>query len=159
AADVQDVAVYPLAGTPDASRLSEISFRDVKPDALGEIKVVGSKSGRHSGQLQPHSDGNGASFVPATAFTAGELVHVGAGVPLVGERNGSITFRVARAPGHLNAQDTFPDNSTDKVPGTNDYLSRPDLHPPAVKVLRASSDASPGDIFMAPKSGPGQNGP
>src|SRR5262245_28989681 len=97
-AEVQDVAAYPLAGTPDASRLSEISFRDVKPDALGEIKVVGSKSGRHPGRLEPHSDGDGASFVPTKAFAAGELVHVAAGVPLVGERNGSITFRVARAP-------------------------------------------------------------
>ena len=158
-AAVQDVAVYPLAGTPDASRLSEISFRDVKPDTLGEINVVGSKSGRHAGRLETHSDGRGASFVPAKAFAPGELVHVGAGVPLVGERNGSITFRVARSPGHLRAQETFPDNSTDKVPGTNDYLSRPDLHPPAVKVLKASPDASPGYILMAPKSGPGQNGP
>src|SRR5690349_16489454 len=71
-AEVQDVAVYPLAGTPDASRLSEISFRDVKPDALGEINVVGSKSGRHTGRLEPHSDGRGASFVLAKPFAAGE---------------------------------------------------------------------------------------
>ena len=158
-AEVQEAAVYPLAGTPDASRLSEISFRDVKPDALGEVKVVGSKSGRHAGRLEAHSDGAGASFVLADPFVPGELVHVGAGVPLVGERNGSITFRVARSPGRLRAQETFPDNSTDRVPGTNDYLSRPDLHPPGVKVLKTSPDASPGYIFMAPKSGPGQNGP
>ena len=80
------VAVYPLAGTPDASSSSEISFRGIDPDKLTKVNVVGSKSGRHAGKLEAHSDGMGASFVPAKPFAAGEKVHVGANVPLVGQR-------------------------------------------------------------------------
>ena len=67
---VTSVAVYPLAGTPDASEQSEISFRGVEPAELSGVVVVGSKTGRHTGTLQSHSDGMGASFVPRTASRA-----------------------------------------------------------------------------------------
>ncbi|HEV2593487.1 MAG TPA: arylsulfotransferase family protein [Gaiellaceae bacterium] len=46
--------------------------------------------------------------------------------------------------------------STDTV---RSYISRPDLQPPAVDVLTAPSGAAPGEIFIAPSSGPGQHGP
>jgi hypothetical protein len=39
------------------------------------------------------------------------------------------------------------------------FRSRPDLSPPAVTVRRRSRRTAPGHVFMAPLSGPGQDGP
>ena len=153
------VAVYPLAGTPDASSSSEISFRGIDPDKLTKVNVVGSKSGRHAGKLEAHSDGMGASFVPAKPFAAGERVHVGANVRLVGQRGGSVSFRVAVPPNGIRPPKGFPDGAKPVVPGSNHFISRPDLHPPAVKVTVRSSSASDDYVFLAPKGGQGQNGP
>ncbi len=160
AADGKPVAVYPLAGTPDASRKSEISFRDIDPGRLTGIRVVGSKSGRHDGRLRPHSDGRGASFLPRKPFQWGEKVRVRANVPLVGARKGAVSFRIARPPvPPLSPARAFLEGSHPRTRGAVSYRSRPDLHPPAVKVTTSSSDASPGYLFMAPKSWPGQSGP
>jgi hypothetical protein len=160
AAGVHAVAVYPLAGTPDASRESEISFRGIDPAKLTGIRVVGSKSGRHAGRLERHSDGNGVSFLPRKPFQWGEEVSVSADVPLVGARKGVVSFRIARPPvPPLKPERTFPDGSHPRTRGAVSYHSRPDLHPPVVKVTAASSGASPGYLFMAPKSWPGQSGP
>jgi Arylsulfotransferase (ASST) len=158
-AKVSSVAVYPLAGTPDASRGSEISFRGIEPAKLTRVAVVGSKSGRHAGRLAPHSDGMGASFVPVKRFAPGETVRVRANVPLVGARKGVVTFRIARLPGRLEPQKVFPDGTNPTVKGTNHYLSRPDLRPPRIKVKTSRHGASTDYIFLAPKSGPGQDGP
>jgi hypothetical protein len=158
-AKVSSVALYPLAGTPDASQGSEISFRGIDPAKLARISVVGSKTGRHAGRLAPHSDGMGASFVPRKRFAPGEAVRVRANVPLVGARKGAVTFRIAGLPGALEPQKVFPDGTNPTVQGTNDYLSRPDLHPPRIKVRVSRPGASSGYVFLAPKSGPGQDGP
>jgi hypothetical protein len=154
------VAVYPLAGTPDASPGSEISFRGIEPDQLGGIVVVGSKSGRHKGKLEAHSDGMGASFVPSKAFAAGETVRVRANVPLVGARKGAVRFTIATPPpGFIRPPNSFPEGTKLRVPGTETYLSRPDLHPPGVKVTVKGPSASDQYIFLGPKGGAGQNGP
>ena len=39
------------------------------------------------------------------------------------------------------------------------FHSRPDLQPPALAVTARSPQTTPGDIFTAPYSGPGQSGP
>ena len=119
------VAVYPLSGTPDASSSSEISFRGIDPDKLADVTVVGSKSGRHAGKLQAHSDGMGASFVPAKPFRSGETVHVGANVRLVGQRGGSVSFRVAVPPHGIRPPKSFPDGAKPVVRGSNHFISRP----------------------------------
>ena len=156
---VSSVAVYPLAGTPDASARSEISFRGVSPGKLHGVRVVGSKSGRHLGRLEPHSDGMGASFVPRKRFLPGERVRVRANLPLVGARHGVVTFRIARPWTSLGARKPFPDGRNPNAPGANHYYSRPDLRPPRISVTKDVGGASPGDLFMAPKSWPGQGGP
>jgi Arylsulfotransferase (ASST) len=156
---VTSLAVYPLAGTPAASRGSEISFRGIEPAKLTRVIVVGSKSGRHAGKLGPHSDGMGASFVPAKRFAPGETVRVRANVPLVGARKGVVKFRIAGLPGRLEPQKVFPDGTNPTVAGTNHYVSRPDLRPARVKVKTSRPGASTDYIFLAPKSGPGQGGP
>ena len=55
------VAVFPTAGTPVASPTTQISFRNATPGELTGIKVRGSQTGSHSGQLRAHSDGHGAT--------------------------------------------------------------------------------------------------
>jgi Arylsulfotransferase (ASST) len=42
--------------------------------------------------------------------------------------------------------------------GVMEFVSRPDLRPPRIRVLR-SGRAAPGYLFLAPSSGPGQRGP
>jgi hypothetical protein len=39
------------------------------------------------------------------------------------------------------------------------FVSRPDLDPPRVTILRRSGGVAPGHLFLAPSSGPGQHGP
>ncbi|MBA2714893.1 MAG: arylsulfotransferase family protein [Rubrobacteraceae bacterium] len=39
------------------------------------------------------------------------------------------------------------------------FRSRPDLHPPAIRVGVSSRDATPGYIFVSPKKGPGERAP
>jgi hypothetical protein len=160
AAAASAVAVYPLSGTPDASPAAEISFRGIAPAKLHGVSVVGSKSGRHPGTLEPHSDGKGASFVPAKHFTPGETVRVRAGVPLVGAQGGTVSFRIERPPVPGPGRERpFPDGTDAQSKGALSFHSRPDLHPPGVEVTTSSPDASPGYLLMGPKSWPGQSGP
>jgi hypothetical protein len=44
------------------------------------------------------------------------------------------------------------------LPDVCSFVTRPDLRPPVVKVLRASGAAADGYLFIAPSSGPGQRG-
>ena len=57
------ISAFPLPGTQTAGTGTQISLRGAPLKRLGRITVTGSKSGRHSGRLRAHSDGQGASFV------------------------------------------------------------------------------------------------
>src|SRR3954471_19234647 len=70
------VSVYPAPGVTTAMPGTQISFRGAPPSQLGPIVVTGSRSGRHSGKVEAHSDGNGGSFVPDKDFKPGERVTV-----------------------------------------------------------------------------------
>lgn len=151
------VAVFPMAGTPTASPKTQISFRGEPPAQLTGIKVSGSRSGNHTGKLEPHSDGQGASFVPDKEFTRGETVTVKADPSLEGEKSGAVKFKIAEkppigVPGHVQA------DPGGNPPGAQHFKSRPDLQPPSIKITKKSSSAAPGDLFLAPKAGPGQDG-
>ena len=67
----------------------------------GTIQVTGSVSGTHSGMVTAHSDGDGASFLPSSKFTPGEVVTVSApALNIEGSGNNSYTFKIAHpAPG------------------------------------------------------------
>ena len=113
----------------------------------------GSSSGFHRGTLRPYSTSNGASFVPAHRFRAGEVVTV----RLVTARgHGGFRFRVGRhasiglAPGH------GPPTSSKSAMR---FVSRPDLLPPAVTVTARGDGRSPGNIFVAPILSPGTPAP
>src|SRR4051794_25608554 len=62
-------SVYPVPGTLTASSKTQITFRGGDAASIGRVTVKGSKSGAHAGTLKPHSDGQGASFVPTKPFT------------------------------------------------------------------------------------------
>jgi hypothetical protein len=144
------VVAYPLPGTTTASKDTQISFRGAAPAALGGVTVRGSRSGRHRGRLRAHSDGQGASFLPARAFTPGERVTVRAR----GVRYG---FAIGRRPAQPR---TRPGERSDVGRGAvQRFASRPELAPPAVTVDTRADGRAPGLIFLAAKHGRGQDGP
>jgi len=158
AASAATVTISPFAGTPTAMPQTQISFLGASAKALSAVSVIGSASGRHSGQLRSYSSTTGASFVPSKRFLPGERVTVHARWS-VGKRVLSLStfFTVAHPVAPPSAG--FP-----SVPGTpadiQSFQSQPDLHPPTVTVHQAAGAASaPGYLFAAPFLGPGQYGP
>ncbi len=152
------VTVSPLPGSRDASPLTQLSFLGVPAAELSVVRVRGSRSGTHPGRLEPYSQGDGASFVPATPFRAGETVAVQATLTSAGHSVPiDFSFQVA-------VPDTFGEagGSTPPAPKPSEYQnfhSRPDLRPPTVTVTSDAAGTSPGDLMLGPYSGPGQYGP
>ena len=153
------VDVFPSAGTPTAMPTTQISFRGAPMSAITGVTVVGSVSGAHTGTMKAHSDGNGASFLPDKPFTEGEQVTVTATVPLTGATGGSVTFTIAKL---LHPAPPDPPPAVDpagRPPEAQTIRSRKDLRPPRVKVLTHTvGKFAPGDTFLGPKAGPGQDG-
>ncbi len=153
------MSAFPSSGTRFASPLTQISFRGVAKGELGAVRVLGSRSGRHDGRLRGHSDGEGASFLPREPFAPGERVTVSAGRTVLRTAGDEFHFWVARTPARQ------PPAAIDVVPsdvGRDDvqrFRSRPDLRPPNYSILSRSPGTAPGQIFLAPKKGSGQNGP
>jgi len=105
----------------------------------------------------PYSQGDGASFVPATPFSEGERVTVSARL-----RSGSSTqpildrFGIADEDSLTTTPEAIHPGSAAEV---QSFHSRPDLQPPVVSVTASSPAVAPGDEFLAPYSGPGEAGP
>jgi hypothetical protein len=97
AASASAVTISPLNGTPDASPQTQISFLGVPAGQILDVSVVGSRSGRHGGELRAYASAAGASFVPTRGFTEGERVTATAvlGARGHGQRVGT-TFYIAR---------------------------------------------------------------
>lgn len=153
------VTVSPEPGSRDASPATQISLLGVPAGALGAVTVTGSRSGRHAGRLEAYSQGDGASFVPTRPFAPGEQVSVQGTLTLPGRAAQplSYSFQVA-------VPDTFGEagGATRPPSKPSDYQrfhSRPDLQPPIVTVTARAAGATPGDLLLAPYSGPGQYGP
>ena len=158
------VTVSPLPGTPDASPETQISFLGSADTQVADVRVVGSRSGAHSGRLPAFSTGTGESFLPAKPFVSGERVSVHA---LVGTGGGaptqpvSTTFTVAHQAAV--SQEEFPVNPGDPH-AVQHYLSAPTLTPSTV-TLTTPKDGIPappaasGDLFLAPYQGKGSAGP
>ncbi len=150
------VAVYPSPGTQYNLPATQISFRGVAPDKLGQIQVVGSATGSHTGHIAPDSDGDGASFILDQPFKRGEKVTVTTSLNIAGASKGRFSFKIAET-GSIN-----PGKLLLVRGGANALMhfhSRPDLLPAAVSIDKDSAPASQGDIFVAPQYGPAQNGP
>jgi Arylsulfotransferase (ASST) len=152
------VTVSPAPATRDSSAATQISILGVPAAQLSAVSVSGSRSGRHPGRLIAYSQGDGASFVPARPFADGERVTVRAVLSEAGRATPfAWSFYIAvrdHAGVALSSPRPAPHPSYEQH-----FRSRPDLRPPRVSVTVRSPSASPGDLFLAPYSGPGQYGP
>ena len=148
------VTASPVPGGRWASPATEISLRGLPPHRLGTISVSGSRSGRHAGRLEPHFDGEGASFVPDEPFEPGEEVKVSTELTIPGAREGDYRFWISRPA-------TPPPPRPAERPGgpVQRFRSRPDLTIPQIRVLERKPATSPGHVFIAPKRGSGLDGP
>jgi hypothetical protein len=151
------ITVSPAPGSRDATPSTQISFVGAPAAQLSVLSVKGSVTGVHSGRLLPYSQGDGASFVPTVPFAEGERVTVraqlrgrGAAQPLLD------SFAVARSDPLTATPETIHPGPASEQQA---FRSRPDLHPPAVRVATDAAGAEPADIMLAPYSGPGQAGP
>jgi Arylsulfotransferase (ASST) len=152
------VTVSPGPQTNDASPSTQISMLGVPAGELSGVTVKGSRTGVHTGRLLAYSQGDGASFLPTHPFAVGESVSVhaqlkegGPAIPFAWSFTISTPDTAGAAGGGAPAP---PDPSY-----YQSFRSRPDLKPPTVTVTAHSPQASAGDIFIAPYSGPGQYGP
>ncbi len=155
------VTVSPAPGSLDASYRTQISFLGVPAAELAQVSVSGSHSGAHPGRLLAYSQGDGASFVPATPFTQGEVVTVRAALRAgSGVKPFSWRFTIAQVDTVSRSLETPPPPPPPSSRGeVQHFLSRPDLQPPTVTVTTDSHAQPPGDLFLAPYAGPGQYGP
>jgi len=150
------VAVYPVPGSRLGSPETQITFRGIPADQLGPISVTGASSGSHAGQIEAASDGQGASFVPSTPFTPGEVVTVKSGLNILGANQGTFTFSIEQRVAGIQ-----PPGSRTVAPrvggDVESFRSRPDLVPGAVRILEGRPIGD--DIFLTPMRGPAQWGP
>ncbi|HEY5194302.1 MAG TPA: arylsulfotransferase family protein [Solirubrobacteraceae bacterium] len=152
------LAVSPLPDSLDASVDTQISMVGYPASALSGISVSGSSSGNHPGRLEPYSQGDGASFVPSEAFDAGELVTVHGKLASAGKTYPFAFHFNVSVPDPIGHPASTP-NPVAKSGELFVFHSRPDLHAPLVSVNASAAGQMPGDIFVAPYSGPGQDGP
>jgi hypothetical protein len=153
------VTAFPNPGTITASASTQISFRGVAPDQLGAIEVAGSSSGAVTGEIRAHSDGQGASFVPAEKLRAGERITVRTTLAVRGAQDGDFRFTVGRRPAPRQVNDgtlplpTLPPGATDS------FRSNPDLDSPVVRITAPARGTAPGKILLAPFSPKGSRNP
>jgi hypothetical protein len=151
------VSVYPSPGTKYNLPRTQITFRGVAPSGIGNVTVVGSASGTHTGRIEGDSDNKGGSFLPSKSFTAGETVTVTTGLNVLGAKNGKFSFTIVHPSRPIQAEPLPVVQAGSN--GLQRFRSRPDLLPPSVTVSKGSAPASEGDVFVAPQFGPSQNGP
>jgi Arylsulfotransferase (ASST) len=151
------VAVFPLPGSHYNTRQEQIVFRGVAPSAIGPVTVTGSVTGVHTGHIAADSDGQGGSFLPDTPFAPGETVTVTTGLNILGGTNGTFSFAIANPSGLIPLSKLYTVEAGTN--GVQHFQSRPDLEPPSITVTKDTAPASDGDIFVAPRDGPLQNGP
>jgi hypothetical protein len=155
-ASAATISVYPAPGVRTAMPGTQLSFRGAPASKLGRVTVTGSRSGRHRGTFKPHSDGNGASFVPARAFRPGERVTVRTRLDVVGAKHGDFGITI----GHPTTIGPRVGEAPNVGRGAiQRYASEPNLTPPAVVIRTAKPGRAPGSVFLAPKAGRGQDGP
>ena len=153
------VTVSPLPGSLDASYRTQISFLGPPASQLTVTSVTGSLSGAHPGRLLAYSQGDGASFVPDTPFRPGEVVQVRAELTS-GSTSAPLSWSFTVAEPVLDRGGGSGSSSpSSKGASFQHFVSRPELQPPTVTVTKRSSDEPPGDVFLAPYTGPGRWGP
>src|SRR3984957_2493099 len=152
------MAVSPLPDSLDASDDTQISLLGYPVSDLSAVSVSGSRSGNHSGRRGAYSQGDGASFVPAKGFDSGELVTVRGKLASAGKRYPFQFHFTTSGPDAPGPPASSP-NPAAKAGELNVFHSRPELQVPVMTVTASAAGQQPGDIFTAPYSGAGQDGP
>jgi len=151
------LAVSPLPDSYDASRHTQISLLGAPAASLIGLRVSGSLSGSHPGNLVGYSQGDGASFLPSVPFRAGETVTVRGSLRAgTGARTFAFHFVVSHADALLVAAGTAAERDPNEK---QHFRSAPALLAPLLTVTARSAQTAPGLIFAAPYSGPGPSGP
>jgi hypothetical protein len=151
------IAASPLPGSYDASPHTQISLLGVPASELQGVRVSGSRTGSHAGSMRAYSQGDGASFLPAKPFRAGETVAVSGSVS-AGSARHAFSYRFAVA-----TPDVLP--YAHEVHAVRDpaekqhFHSEPALEPPVMVITARSPLTAPGDLFTTPYNGPGPSGP
>ena len=148
------VEVTPGPGTDTADPSTQISFLGVPASKISSVTVTGAHSGTHSGVLRGYSQGDGASFVPARPFSAGEQVTVRASVE---GKPYSYAFGVD-TPYPTSAVEPFP-NATASPADYHSLYTLPGVQVPNLTVTTADRDPGAGDLFTTEGPGPGRYGP
>jgi hypothetical protein len=152
------LAVSPLPDSLDASYDTQISLLGYTASALSGVSARGSSSGSHAGRLEPYSQGDGASWVPSKAFSAGETVVVRGRLTAAG-RTYPFAFHFTIAVRDWIGHPAPTPKPAGKESELLAFHSRPELHAPLVSIIASSPRQTPGDLFLSPYSGPGQDGP
>ncbi len=155
------VTVSPLPDTEDASPETQIAFLGAHGTRVADVRVVGSRSGVHTGRLEAYSTGTGESFLPARPFLPGERVtvraRVSAGADAPPRLIATTTFTVAHQASF--SKQEFPIQAGE-ASAVQRYSTAPTLTPSTVTVTTpAKPGATPGDFFLAPYQGVGTPGP
>jgi hypothetical protein len=147
------VDVSPTPGTDTADPHTQISFLGVPAAQIQVVSVVGRRSGTHSGSLRAYSQGDGASFVPAAPFDAGEQVTVSA---VVAGKTVSFSFGVD-TPYSTAGVAPFPNPAAE--PGDDEtFATMPGVQAPILTVTTPDRDPAAGDIFTSNGPGAGRYG-
>lgn len=177
ASEVTTVAVSPSPGDRFATPGTTISFHGVGPAALGAVRVTGSRSGMHPGDLVADPDGY-AIWKPRSPFAPGERVTVHTSVPITGTGGDSFSFSVARIASHAPevlppdsgtgpratisrsaapSRPASPQPAATCKPALRSFRSEPGLSPPGDCVNRAATKTASGFLFVTP-GGTGDRG-
>ncbi len=151
------VDVSPLPGSATANPHTQISFLGVPAAEIHGVSVSGQRSGAHAGSLHQYSQGDGASFVPATPFAAGERVSVHATIGAGGGRQVAFAFHVD-TPYPTGSVSEFP-NPPAAPADYQSFATLPGAQVPILSVTVPDRDPAAGDILTTNGPGPGQYGP
>jgi hypothetical protein len=167
------VDVSPAPETDTANPDTQISFLGVPAAEIREVSVEGQRSGAHAGHLRSYSQGDGASFAPASPFDPGEQVTVraviGAGQSQTSGNAGnsgngagdgkSIAFRFRVATPYSTATTPQFGNPQAAPADSQSFYTMPGLQAPVLTVTVPDHDPAAGDILTTNGPGPGQYGP
>jgi hypothetical protein len=142
-----------------------VIFPAASPGQIASVRVVGSRTGVHSGRLSAQPAGHGSAFYPKTSFSPGERVTVTAllrsasaaaasGSPT--SRRVSFSFGIARfgSDGKTQAPRGVPPDVITAGPATStrgttrSYVTEPHFHVPIVTMYGKDPDPHQGDIFL-----------
>jgi hypothetical protein len=149
--------VFPEPGSRTALPGTQVTFRGIAPSAIGSVTVTGSVSGAHPGRLEADSDDRGASFVPSTAFRAGETVTVHTSMALRGGTAGSYSFTVATpavettTPAVTAFTPSASPTPSPTVAPHSTFVTQPTLKPPVLTVTTDRPAADQGLVALATK--------